>query len=256
MANPDFVGDSLLGRLRDIYTSVVGLLTGIVLAAGTALIGKVGIDQATANANEVVLKAGAAAIGKLAANSGVDIGDVDILSITAGNNRIGTVSGVLKEVRVTKALAAATPYTANDVLCEDATTGVAWTFAAISRANGAYGYITGATIVSESENVTPRLTLFLFNAIPAAGLEDHLANIHPDLADIAKYIGKIDFPALESLGTTDSNAIAAPSTVGNLPLAFKCAADADDLIGVLVTRDAFTQTPTENMTIILTVEQY
>lgn len=37
------------------------------------------------------LPAGTNAIGKLAANSGVDIGDVDILSIAAGNNNIGDV---------------------------------------------------------------------------------------------------------------------------------------------------------------------
>ena len=53
------------------------------LVAGSALIGKVSIDQATANANEIVLKAGTAAFGKLAANSGVDIGDVDVLSLPA-----------------------------------------------------------------------------------------------------------------------------------------------------------------------------
>ncbi len=39
----------------------------------------------------VVLGAGSAAIGKLAANTGVDIGDVDILSIAAGDNNIGNV---------------------------------------------------------------------------------------------------------------------------------------------------------------------
>lgn len=39
----------------------------------------------------VLLLAGSDAIGKLAANSGVDIGDVDILSIAAGNNNIGNV---------------------------------------------------------------------------------------------------------------------------------------------------------------------
>lgn len=101
--------------------------------AGTAIIGKVGIDQVTANANEVVVKTGSttavtsgtaanckveatiaaaqtvavtnagtfatqatlqtgsAAIGKLAANSGVDIGDVDVTSIAAGSNLIGNV---------------------------------------------------------------------------------------------------------------------------------------------------------------------
>ena len=37
------------------------------------------------------LPAGSNAIGKLAANSGVDIGDVDILSIAAGDNNIGNV---------------------------------------------------------------------------------------------------------------------------------------------------------------------
>jgi hypothetical protein len=37
------------------------------------------------------LPAGANAIGKLAANSGVDIGDVDVLSIAAGTNTIGNV---------------------------------------------------------------------------------------------------------------------------------------------------------------------
>lgn len=37
------------------------------------------------------IPAGSAAIGKLAANSGVDIGDVDVTSISAGDNNIGNV---------------------------------------------------------------------------------------------------------------------------------------------------------------------
>ncbi len=45
MSNPtNFVDDNPLGRLRDIYDAVVGLLTGVVLAAGSAIIGKVGHD--------------------------------------------------------------------------------------------------------------------------------------------------------------------------------------------------------------------
>ena len=40
------------------------------------------------------LPAGTNAIGKLAANSGVDIGDVDILSIAAGDNNIGNVDAI------------------------------------------------------------------------------------------------------------------------------------------------------------------
>ncbi len=59
------------------------------LQAGTALVGKVSIDQVTANANEVVTKTGS--VTKLEANTGVDIGDVDVTSIAAGSNLIGDV---------------------------------------------------------------------------------------------------------------------------------------------------------------------
>jgi hypothetical protein len=59
------------------------------IAAGTNIIGKVGIDQTTPGTTNGVqvnaaLPAGTNAIGKLAANSGVDIGDVDITSIVPG----------------------------------------------------------------------------------------------------------------------------------------------------------------------------
>lgn len=47
--------------------------------------------KVTLDSEAVVLGAGSAAIGKLAANSGVDIGDVDIASIAAGDNNIGNV---------------------------------------------------------------------------------------------------------------------------------------------------------------------
>lgn len=42
-------------------------------------------------ATDVALPAGTNAIGKLAANSGVDIGDVDVTSIAAGDNTVGRV---------------------------------------------------------------------------------------------------------------------------------------------------------------------
>lgn len=54
---------------------------------GTGVIATVSAVTAITNA----LPAGTNAIGKLAANSGVDIGDVDILSIAAGDNNIGNV---------------------------------------------------------------------------------------------------------------------------------------------------------------------
>jgi hypothetical protein len=68
------------------------------LPAGTNNIGDVDIASAlpagTNSIGTVILGAGTAAIGKLSANSGVDIGDVDVTSLPslpAGTNSIGTV---------------------------------------------------------------------------------------------------------------------------------------------------------------------
>lgn len=163
----------------------------------------------------------------------------------------------LKTVSVTKALASATAYHAEDVLCETATNteGTAWTFSAIAKVNGGTGYIVKAQAICETTNVTPRLTLYLFTATPTSELDDHAANTALLHADLANYVGKIDFPAMEDLGG-DSSALCTPSTSGNLPLAFECASSADDLIGILVTRDAFTNTAGNDMTVRLTVEHY
>ena len=65
---------------------VAGSSTGL---ANTGAVGA-GTQRVTL-ATDVALPAGTNAIGKLAANSGVDIGDVDILSIAAGDNDIGNV---------------------------------------------------------------------------------------------------------------------------------------------------------------------
>lgn len=70
--------------------AAVNLIVGQAgIAAGT------GVDGATVPrvtlATDVALPAGTNAIGKLAANSGVDIGDVDVTSISAGTNLIGDV---------------------------------------------------------------------------------------------------------------------------------------------------------------------
>jgi len=76
-------------------TQPVSIATAPVLVAGSAIIGKVGIDQTTPGTTNGVqvnaaLPAGTNAIGKLAANSGVDIGDVDVTSIVMPTLTKGT----------------------------------------------------------------------------------------------------------------------------------------------------------------------
>lgn len=175
------------------------------------------------------------------------------------DNNIGTpLNTNLVTVTLTKALAAAAGYTANDVLSESAAAGTDWDFAAVARLDGGGGYIVGAIAQSESESVTPQLRLFLFNAAPTGCVvNDNVANTAPDATDLAKVVGFIDFPSMSSLGTTDSIAVATSNTpASNLPLPFKCAAADDNLYGILVTRGDFTQTATDDMTITLYVEQH
>lgn len=62
-----------------------------ILAAGGVEASALRVTLATDCTGQVKLAAGTAGIGKLTSNSGVDIGDVDILSIAAGNNNIGNV---------------------------------------------------------------------------------------------------------------------------------------------------------------------
>ena len=117
-SSPLGAGTAAIGKLAANSGVDIGDVT---LTAGAAIVGQVGIDQTTPGttnavavisgqagiaggtgvdgatvprftlATNVALPAGTNAIGKLAANSGVDIGDVDILSIAAGANVIGKV---------------------------------------------------------------------------------------------------------------------------------------------------------------------
>jgi hypothetical protein len=161
----------------------------------------------------------------------------------------------LKMVSVTKAVAAAGNYSAEDVICESAVTGVCWTFTDIARQEGASGLIVKAQLICETTAQIQRCSMYLFKAVPTSELRDNVGNTAPLLADIDNYVGRIDFPALEDLGGM-SESTATPSTYGNLPLAFTCAATSHDLFGVLVTRDAFTnETATDDYVVRLTVEQ-
>lgn len=184
--------------------------------------------------------------------------ETGILYITYdGTNWELKVSGITKIVRITQAVAAAGSYGVNDVLCDNASTGNEWNFAEVVGENGGRGYITQAQITCETTAQAHRLTLFLFKEIPTSELDDNVTNTGPSDADRGFYIGKIDFPAMESLGAGNSDTIAAGSSpTSGIPFAFACATADVDLYGILVTRDAFTnQTAADDYVITLTVEQ-
>ncbi len=166
-----------------------------------------------------------------------------------------TVKQIIKSKVIDASIGA---YAVYDVVNDDdcSTTATAWTFSNAVKANGRYGNIIGATLFSETENTTPRFTLRLYNATPSGQLTDNSTSTEPR-ADRLLKVAQIDFPATESLcATADaSTTLTSPSTVGGLPQVFKCASGDDDLYGILLTRDIFTQLATDDITIVLLVEQ-
>jgi len=82
-------GANAIGKLAANSGVDIGDVDVTSISAGANIIGKVGIDQTTPGTTNRVdigaaLPIGANAIGKLAANSGVDIGDVDVTSVVPG----------------------------------------------------------------------------------------------------------------------------------------------------------------------------
>ena len=132
-----------------------------------------------------------------------------------------TVSPILVQVKASKVIDASIgAYGANDVVSDSdcSTTATAWTFSNVVRQNGRYGEIIGATIFSESETITPRFTLYLYESAPTGVLTDNYPSDHPNKADRLIFLDSIDFAAVESLCTTGGASIskASTSTVGGL----------------------------------------
>ena len=102
---------------------------------------------------------------------------------------------------------------------------------------GASGYITKGVITIATTSLISRLSLFLFTVSPSGEKDDNDPNNSPLAADIPYFVGVIDFPALvDRAAGGPSYTIVTPSTVGNLPLAYK----GPVLYGILVNLDAAT----------------
>ena len=173
----------------------------------------------------------------------------------------------IHDVRVVKAIdASGGAYGTCDVIndtdcCGDCTTAYAeaWVFSNMVSGKGEAGNITKARIESESESITPKLTLYLFTQAPTPGalvrLADNTVNNSPCAINVAYYVGKIDWPAMETIGTESYSNMTIPASTGTFRLPFRCHPNSKNLYGILVTRDAFTQTAGDDIIITLTVEQ-
>ena len=118
---------------------------------------------------DAALPAGTNAIGKLAANSGVDIGDVDVLSIAAGENHIGEFgsAGTLLEVTLSLDTSA---YADGDVMADTQTVTSAFRVAA-GRA-----ILQSVTVIDE-DDVGQTFDIIFLDTSNSLGTENAAPNI-------------------------------------------------------------------------------
>ncbi len=182
---------------------------------------------------------------------GTSTASLGTVGLNAGTNRVGITLDDPHEIRVVKSIDASIgAYAAGDTVSDTdcCTTATAWEFTGMASANGGYGEIVSSTIFSKTRNIEPRLTALLFNATPTRGMTDNSPCTVPAAGDVAKYLDEIAYPALKKVSTAVASArTVTPSTVGNLPLRYKCAAGSTSIFVVLKTLDIFTQVPTTDI---------
>ena len=187
---------------------------------------------------------------------------VDALSavLAASSARIGKAQADMQEVRVVKAIDASIgAYAAGDMVNDTdcCVTAAAWQILGAANTAGGYGAIWGVDLINETENQAVQYEILLFNAAPTGEVTDNTANVHPNKADRTKWLGNILLPTSIARGAAIATyATASPSTTGNLPKFYKCAAGSTTLYFAVVTRTAYTQTATDDIEFVFSLEHF
>jgi hypothetical protein len=194
----------------------------------------------------VELCAGSASIGKLGANSGVDIGDVDVKSIAAGETHLGEVGQAADFIEATVTRPAnATQYAVDDVLA-DSTPNVV-TLTDMARVDAGTGCIVkGVMITNTVQGTKAVVRLLIFDTIYTP-VNDNAALTLPD-GEAATLLGYIDFDVYQASALN----VMYQKDV-NIP--FKTGAASKDLFALPVLKSTYTPVSGETFTFRLSVEQ-
>ena len=221
-------------------------MSGIVMGRDrdTPAVREIGVDTD----GDMRLGTSTKSFGKLAANSGVDIGDVDVTSIAAGETHVGEVGGkmLFASTNFTRP-ANTTAYTAKDALANSTSAPTVLSFANAVRVSGGTGYVVSARINTSQTICVARFRLHLFRTTPTA-INDNAAYTLLD-ANFAVRLGYIDFPAMQTEGTGSTAANSQNATV-RLPIV----CGATTLFGLLESLDAFTPASAQTFKVELVVE--
>lgn len=179
------------------------------------------LTQRVVLATDVALPAGTNAIGKLAANSGVDIGDVDVTSIAAGENFLGAVGGKTSVYAVTLTTDTAA-YASGDLIADTQQ------MDAFFRKTDGTGIIQSITIIDEEAQGVAFYILFMKTST-SLGTENSAPNIS-DANLSAGLIGVVSVEATDWI-TISGTKVASISGI-NLPV--KAVSGTDDLYVAVV----------------------
>jgi hypothetical protein len=138
-------------------------------------------------AGMTVLPAGTNAIGKLASNDGVDIGNVDVASIAAGENMIGQTVSPDSVVLITASLDTSI-YADGDTLFDTQE------IASAARVNGGT-VILQSVMVSDISDQGQPFDLIFFNANTSLGTENSAPDI--DDTEVLTVIGRVQISAAD-----------------------------------------------------------
>lgn len=200
------------------------------LSAGSAVIGKVSIDQTTdgtTNKVHVTQSDATKLLGTMKVSDGTDALAVNADGSTNVKSECSSIS-----ISLTRT-ADGNAYLAGDVI-GNGTTSI-WTFDNVLGTTGGHFYIAGSTLKIAINAVPSGMSSFrlhLYNASPT-NIADNAAFNVPS-ADLAKYLGYIEFSTPSYLG---DNLF---SQVDNINKKLKLATGATSIYAMLETRGAFT----------------
>lgn len=184
-----------------------------------------------------------------------NIGDVDVLSIVAGETHIGEIGGKLNVVSVEFTRPANnTPYSIGDAILNAAGTLVEVPL--FARINGGSGYIFKIRIAYNTKSVTPQLCIHFFNASNPTIAADNV-NWKDLYADESKRIGNHTMPNPLSTAQDAANSNMS-STEDNdmVRFAFQCVPGTRSIWIALETLTAFTPVSGDKFTLKFHLDLY
>jgi hypothetical protein len=244
--------NTVLDRLKQ-------LLTGTILAAGSARIGKVTVRNA-ADAADIDPLAEATFTGRVGevqasptANTVLDRLKALLTGIVlaAGENYLGFTGRKFTTSTVSFARPAdTTAYAAKDAVSNSTSSPSILTFSGAGRVNAGTGTVVGVRITTDQSTNTAEFRLHLYAIAPTA-INDNAA-FTLLWANRDKRIGAID---IGPLFTEGSGSDAASDIYVEFRLPFKCDTSDTNLYAMLETLSAFTPASAQNFHISLSVEQ-